>query len=201
MVGKKMRNTRPKRRNARHLRFNIPEVPFGATEYKGPLNNPHQDSTMITLIEDDSVSSDAAGKIAGQFGNNPSSTANWTEVSTSWAEYRVLGVRFRYGPIYTSNTTTLAGGSGYYMHVHGNPTVPSTLAGAASTGVARRWNIFRPFTSEWRMADSLEAEWQSTAAPASTTACMYLYMQNSTISTLYGNLLTEYLVQVRTHSL
>jgi hypothetical protein len=184
----------PKRRNtAKH-------VAFGATSYGGPLTQVNYDSITVTLFDNATISASAGGSILANFGNNPSSAANWTEMSTSWDEYRVLGIKFSYDPNNVVNTATLSGFNGYNMIVHGPSTSsPGTLAGAASTGVAHRWNAFRRFTREWRMSEVAESTFIDTSSPTTTSDALQLYAVNGTATQYYGNILIEFLVQFRTH--
>jgi hypothetical protein len=177
------------------------KVPTSAIVYRGSLQPAPQDNITVTMYESASVSTDGSGTYSAQFGNNPSSARNWTEYSTAWAEYRVLGVRFKYNNNSTCNTSTLLGINGYHGIVHGFPTVPTTLVQMVSTGVTRPWNAFKAFVREWRMSSAEEAEFITVASPAATTDTLVMLGLNGTISTLYGTLQIEYLVQFRTHTL
>jgi len=196
------RNIRKTKRNRKGRNGTSVYVPPGATSYSGPISIRNLDTTTVALLDNATVTSAAmTGNIAGAFNNNPSNARNWTEYSTSWAEYRVLGIKYTYEPIYTCNTTTLIGFSGYHSIVHGVPGTPASLAQAASTGIARKWNAFRPFTRSWRMNDTAEALWIATNAPAANSNALVVYAEGGTVSTYYGNILIEYLVEFRTHNL
>jgi hypothetical protein len=169
--------------------------------YRGSLAPMKNDSTTVTLFDNATVITAAGGGITSAYNNNPSSSRNWTEYSTSWGEYRVLGIRFSYDNILAVNTATVNGFSGYQSIVHGVPGTPTTLAQAASTGIAKRWNAFRPFVREWRMADTGEAQFIDTSTPASNSNCLMLYAEGGGVTINYGNILIEYLVQFRTHNL
>lgn len=184
----------PRRRNTTR------QVAFGATSYSGPLTQTNFDSAIVTLFDNATVTASVGGSILAAFSNNPSSAANWTEMSTSWDEYRVLGVKYSYDPNNVVNTATLSGFNGYSMIVHGASTSsPGTLAGAASTGIAHRWNAFRRFTREWRMSEVAESTFVDTSAPQTTSDTLQLYAVSATASQYYGNILIEYLIQFRTH--
>jgi hypothetical protein len=168
--------------------------------YNGPITDTRADTLIALLPVNASVSSDVIGAISGTFNNNPSSAVNWTEYSTAWGEYRVLGIKCTYIPQYSANTTVIGGFSGYHGIIHGlGAFAPTTLAEASATGVARLWYPFRPFVREWRMSSVEEAAWVSTAGPAATSNALSLYGQGATASTLYGNTLLEYLIQFRSH--
>jgi hypothetical protein len=179
----------------------MPVVPTGATSYKGPLTVSLGDSAIITLYDNASISSDVTGAIAGRFNNNPSGSRNWSEMSTSWGEYRVLGIKFSYMPLFSANTTAITGFSGYHAIIHGTPTIPTTLSQAASDGNSHIWNPFRPFVREWRMSDVTESQFILTSGPSSTSNCLDVFGTNATVSLLYGNLTIQYVVQFRVHNL
>jgi hypothetical protein len=179
-----------------------PNVPTSAVRYQGPLNIPSQDSMTVALLDGATISSSIAGLISGTFNNNPSGARNFTEFSTSWLEYRVLGIKITYYPITITPNLTLQTGSGSQSVVHGTvSTAPTSLSQAFSTGVARPFSVFKPFSRQWRMSTINEAVFVSTAAPASTSDTFVLYADNATISQVFGNLLVEYITQFKTHRL
>jgi hypothetical protein len=153
-------------------------------------------------MDNATVITSAGGAILSNFGNNPSNARNWTEMSTSWAEYRVLGIKISYDPIAVVNTATAPGFSGYQSMVHSlSAPNPVTLAQAASTGVAKPWNAFRKFTREWRMTDVEEATFQPTTSPSATAYAFTLYAEGGGVTQYYGNILIEYLIQFKVHAL
>jgi hypothetical protein len=155
----------------------------------------------MTLFDNASVSSDAAGLIVGTFGNNPSNSRNWTELSTVWTQYRVLGIKATYMPRYSVNTAAISGFTGYHSVVHGIPPTPTTPSEAASTGESRIWNPWKQFIREWRMSEIAEADFIPVSAPFSSSGALYVWANSATASILYGNIQLEYLVQFRVHAL
>ncbi len=191
------RNGKTPRRARRRVTRALMPLP-STLAYTGPISIPSTDMTTVVLVDNSAVSS-VLLLISNIFNNNPSGARNWTEYSTSWNEYRVLGMKFTYDPITTAPSTTIQGGSGYHSIFHGTATAPTTLAEASSTGVARPFNVFKPFTREWRMTNVNEATFIQTSAPASTSDALVLYSNNTTSGVNVGNLKIEYLVQFKTH--
>jgi hypothetical protein len=132
--------------------------------------------------------------------NNPSSARNFSEYSTAWALYRVLWVKFSYYSSQVVNTTA-TGLFGVQSIVHGTPANPASLAQAMSTGVSRPWFPYKAFTRTWRMEDALEATYQSTSFPGSTSNTLVVYGAPTTTGTDIGTIMIEYLVQFKTHTL
>ncbi len=179
-----------------------PSVPVSAIRYRGPLKIPNTDTMTVTLLDGATVASSAAGVITATFNNNPSSARNFSEFSTSWFEYRVLGVRFAYYPISPTPNLTLQTCSGSQSVVHGTvPGAPSSLSQAFSTGIAKPFSGFLPFQREWRMQTVNESVFVPTASPASSSDTLVLYADNATVSQVFGNLMIEYLIQFKTHRL
>lgn len=188
------------RRRVRRKPMSMGSFPTSAIRYSGPLGPSRDDSTVVVMPLNASISSNGTGDISGTFNNNPSSAVNWSEYSTSWGEYRVLGVRFTYIPQFSANTTVVSGFSGYHGIIYGTSSLaPANLSEAAATGIARLWNPFRPFVREWRMSSVEQAAWVNTSSPALTSNCLTLYGQNGSFSILYGNMLIEYTIQFRSH--
>lgn len=187
--------------NKRRKNPSSSQVSTSVAVYRGPLTPATVDNITVTMYESASISTDVTGSISAQFGNNPSSSRNWSEYSTSWTEYRVLGIRYRFNNNSVCNTSTLLGTNGYHSIVHGVPVVPTTTSQAVGVGLSRPWNIFRSFVREWRMSSTDEAAFIETSSPASTTDTLFLFALNGTASALYGTLQIEYLVQFRSHAL
>lgn len=194
-----MKKSSRKRRGQRARK--VPNPPPSVVAYKGPISIPTPDTTTVILLDNFAVATGiAATTITAVFNNNPSNARNWTEYSTSWNEFRVLGIRFTYAPLTPTPNGVLLSGSGYQSVFHGTATAPTTLADASSTGIARSFNVFQPFTREWRMVDINEATYTQTSAPASTSDALVLFASNcAPAASTFGNMRLEYLVQFKTH--
>ncbi len=173
-----------------------------ATSYRGPISIPTGDQSVVSLMDNATVTTSMAGGILITLNNNPSNARNWTEYSTSWSEYRVLGIKIIYDPYSVVNTATVPGFNGYQSVVHTlTAPAPASMAQAASTGVSKPWNAFRRFVREWRMSDPEEALFQPTASPAATAYAFCLYGDTGGATVFYGNVSIEYLIQFKTHTL
>lgn len=192
------KNKQLKRRGRRGA--SMLSVPPSAVVYRGPIQANPFDTLTALLPVSASVSTASLGEINGTFNNNPSGGTNWSEYSTAWREYRVLGVKFTYIPRFSANTTTLSGFSGYHGIIYGTGSyTPTTLPEAAATGLAKLWDPFHRFTRTWKMGSVEQAGWIDTGSPFASSNCITLYAQDGTPSTLYGNIMIEYLVQFRSH--
>jgi hypothetical protein len=197
MTKNKKKPLRRRRRANRQI-----DPPTDVVRYLGPLSLPAKDTNTVILVEGATISSGVTGVINPTYNNNMSSARNWTEYSTSWTEYRVLGIKYSYYPLANTPNTTLQTCSGAHSIVHGTiSTAPASLAQAFSTGVAKSFNGFMPFTREWRMSTIVEAAFVQTNAPAANSDTLFIYADNATVSQVFGNLMIEYLVQFKTHRL
>ncbi len=200
MVGKrnnKRRSTRPKRNRGILTRM---APPPSTISYKGPISVAPQDEISVTLYDSFDVSFSSSAAIVLKFDNNPSSARNWTEYSTAWNHYRVLGIRYRYypsQPVNTSNNPLF----GVQSIVHGTAASPASLAQAMSTGVARPFQPYKAFTRNWRMQEIAEAAYVATSAPASTSNTLVIYGSQAGTGVDVGTVMIEYLVQFKTHTL
>jgi hypothetical protein len=195
-------NQRATRRRRRMRNNNTPSVSVGAVMYRGPITMPSTDTTTVVLLDNAALTSSAGSVVAATYNNNPSNARNFAEYATSWEEYRVLGMKFTYDPVTPTPNGTLLSCSGYQSIVHGTATPsPSSLAQAASIGIARSFNGFKPFTREWRMSNVNEAAFVLCASPASTSDTLFVYSNNATLSQTFGNIRIEYLIQFKTHVL
>jgi hypothetical protein len=195
-----MKSSRKPRLRRKRANANLRNVPASVTVYTGPIKMPTADTTSIVLRDNAAITTAAGGTIGATFNNNPSSARNWTEYSTSWVEYRVLGIRYTYFPIANAPSTTLLGFSGYNSINHGTITSPTTLAEASSTGDSRGWNAFRNFVREWRMATPAESLFQPCSVPSAISDTLMLFASGGGVTLTYGDILVEYLVQFKTHA-
>ncbi len=192
---------RMRRRRNKPMARRVPNPPPSVVAYRGPIAIPSSDTTTVILVDNSALSTGmATAIISAVFNNNPSNARNWTEYSTSWNEYRVLGIKFTYDPLTPTPNGILLTGSGYQSIFHGTATAPTSLAEAASTGIAKSFNVFQSFVREWRMCDVNEATYVLTSAPASTSDTLVVYSNNgSPVNSTFGNVRIEYLVQFKTH--
>jgi hypothetical protein len=188
-------------RRLRRVTQKLPEPLPSTTQYSGPVTIPASDSISVILLDSYNVTA-TLGVVSLIFNNNPSSARNWTEYSTAWNQYRVLGIKFRYFPYQnTPNGITLSG-AGYSSIYHGTAAGPTTLPIAASTGIAQPWSVFQRFTRNWRMSEANEAAFTLTSAPASSSDTMVLYSNNiSAAGATVGYVEVSYLIQFKTHTL
>jgi len=176
--------------------------PPNTIAYRGPIALPSTDELTVTLYDSFDISTVTATQLQLRFDNNPSSARNWSEYSTAWNNYRVLGIRYKYFPVqFVAETSIKPGTFGYHSIVHGAVSAPASLPQAASTGVSRPWTLFKPFTRVWRMQEVAEATYGLCSAPASTSNTLVLYGSASSPGADYGTVMIEYLVQFKTHTL
>jgi hypothetical protein len=198
MVGSTQRSPRRIRRVKRVKGYEMKiSPPPNVIAYTGPLIQSTNDETTVLLYDSVDIST-TASSVSLRFDNNPSAARNWTEYSTAWNNYRVLGIRFRYMPANTVNTTGISGVPGYHAIVHGTVAAPTTLAQAASVGVSRPWQSFKPFVRDWRMQEVAEATFGLCSAPATTSNTLILFNSTNT-SQYFGAIMIEYLIQFKTH--
>jgi hypothetical protein len=205
MAGSAPQNSRMRRRrritkSSRRAEVSTMSPPPNTIAYKGPVRTVSDDETTVTLFDSFDVSTAAGTSFVLKFDNNPSSARNWTEYSTSWNNYRVLGIRYRYFPASVVNTTSLVGNFGYQSIVHGTVASPASLPQAASTGIAAPWVPFQRFNRVWKMQEVAEATFGLCSAPASTSNTLVAFM-SAGAAVDYGTIMIEYLVQFKTHTL
>lgn len=187
-------------KNQRRADNSTMSPPPNTIAYKGPVRTVANDETTVTLFDSFDITTVLATPTALRFDNNPSSARNWSEYSTSWNNYRVLGIRYRYFPASVVNTTTIPGTFGYQSIVHGSVAAPASLAQAASTGISAPWVVFNRFNRTWKMQEVAEATFGLCSAPAATSNTLVLYL-SAGAAIDYGTVMIEYLVQFKTHTL
>jgi hypothetical protein len=167
--------------------------------YKGPIpRNVSEDGIVAVLRDVVTFNTGAGTTFVSYLDNNPSSTDNWSEYSTSWAEYRVLGIRYEYSPTFLVNTAAVltAPLATTVLHMKASPAIAS-YPQALSYGDSRLGHVTKKFSREWRMIGAEEGAWIDTAAPAGTAFTFAAYGEALTTALLYGTMVRTYLVQFR----
>jgi hypothetical protein len=189
-----------RRRNRNGGRLNFPPVPRPSQlEYKGIIPANAAEEGIVSVLRDVATYSTGAGtSFVSYLDNNPSSTDNWSEYSTSWSEYRVLGVRFEYVPTFTVNTAAINSAplAHSVLHMKATPAI-SSYPQALSYGDARLGHVNKRFTREWRMASAEEGTFIDTASPAGTAFVFTAYAEGLTAALTYGTLFRTWLIQFR----
>jgi hypothetical protein len=199
MAGQNLRR-KNKKKSARRRYQDFPLVPSpSALQYHGIIPRNASEDGIVSVLRDVVTFNTGAGtSFVSYLDNNPSSTDNWSEYSTSWSEYRVLGVRFEYSPTYVVNVAAVqtAPFVTSVLHMKSTPAIAS-YPQALSYGDSRLGHITKPFSREWKMIGAEEGAWIDTGAPAGTTFIFTAYSETLTTALLYGTMLRTWLVQFR----
>jgi len=193
--GKKSRRSGAKNRGT----SNVPSD--SALVYRGPLMpRPVTMTTSRYLSYTGVVNADGSGTIKLVTSIRPDNTTEWTNVSPTYAEYRILAARFTYVPYYThlatSSTPVLSTIMVLSMVRDNSLTNPGTIAGVISVVPKRMGNAFSRMSMNWRMTGATEALWLNCSAPGPVGA-FWLNANAYTVSSTYGNFVYECLVEFR----
>lgn len=192
----KQRQKRNRRRNGK----NFPPVPSpSALMYKGIIPYNASETGIVAVLRDQFALSTGVGtSVSGNLDNNPSGTDNWSEYSTSWSEYRVLGIRFQFVPNFAVNTAAIATSPlvTSVLHMASAPAIVS-YSQCFSYGDSQLGHITKPSIREWRMTEVAEANFIDCSAPGLTSYVYTYYADSLTAATIYGNIFRTWLVQFR----
>jgi hypothetical protein len=194
---KNKRNVNSRRRSRKQ---NLPRAPPATVlAYKGLIPYNASETGITAVLRDEfSLSTGVGTAISANLDNNPSGTDNWSEYSTSWSEYRVLGVRFQFVPQYAVNTAAIASSPFAHsvLHMKSAPSIAS-YGQCFSYGDSRFGHINKPFSREWRMNSAEEGTYIDCSSPALTAYIFTYYADSLTAATIYGILFRTWLVQFR----
>ncbi len=192
------RNKRAPRGGAKSRNFPTPP-PASELIYRGPIPRNTAETGLVAVLRDIATYATGVGtSFVSYLDNNPSSTDNWSEYSTSWSEYRVLGIRFEYSPTFAVNTATVSSNPLVHsvLHMKSTPAIASYAQGL-SYGDAKLGHTTKKFVDEWRMNSAEEGTFIDTSAPAGTAFVHTAYADTLTTATTYGTLFRTWLVQFR----
>jgi hypothetical protein len=196
MAGKRMLRPRKKRVSRNGLNFPTPP-PTNLITYRGPISLKTAERGIVASVRGLSGLSTGAGQVFNVLiDNNPSGADNWAAYASSWAEYKVLGMKIQYAPVYNVSTSTVASGVvvANIFHSNVNPGI-TTLTNAFTYGDPKIKHSTKPFSLEWRLQDTDEALWQPTSSPGRTSYVANVYSSGLTTATTYGYLYITYMIQ------
>ncbi len=198
MTKNNKRNSRRRRRGDINSNFPLPPKP-NLLAYSGIIPRTASEEGIVAVLRDVVTYATGVGtSFVSYLDNNPSSTDNWGEYSTSWSEYRVLGIRFEYVPTFAVNTATVASGPLVHciLHMKATPAI-SSYANAMSYGDSKLGHVMKKYVDEWRMASAEEGTFLDCSAPAGTAFTQTAYADSLTTATTYGTVFRTWLIQFR----
>lgn len=173
--------------------------PTSTTAYAGriPVRTAENGITAV-LRAVDAFDTGGGTSIVGIIDNNPSATDNWNEYATAWGEYRVLGIRLEYQPLYSVNTTAITSAPIVHSVIHQSSlTSPTDYGQAYSYGDPKITNSTLSFVREWRMTNVNESTWIATGAPSATSIALLFAAFDLTTGLTYGQLFVNFFIQFR----
>jgi len=191
---------RQRRLRSRRNGQDLPRPPAtSTTSYKGMIPTRTAENGITAILRDvDSFDTGGGTSIVGIVDNNPSAADNWTSYADAWGEYRVLGIRLEYQPLYSVNTAIITSAPIVHCVVHqGSLTSPTDYLEAYSYGDPKITNSTRSFVREWRMTNVNESTWVPTGSPTGTSLALLFAAFDLTTGTTYGQLFINYVIQFR----
>jgi hypothetical protein len=196
MTKKSKKNRKVKQKKSQAAK----EWPIESQIYTGPARpgwTLHANHTTVMLLTDNlSLASTAGGVIADVFGSSPSSCPNWADTNTVWGEFRVLAMTIRFAPANRYSKSTTVCMPGVRVQDRRSATALASLDAGTSRETAIITNLEDPWRSEMKMSGSEEAQFQAVSGPTSLF-WLKLYFTGLSVSTTYGLIFAEYLVQFR----
>jgi len=171
--------------------------------YTGPItpNVPAMAPITRNMVYATTVSSNAAGSIVQQFALAVTSLQEWVAMSNLFSEYRIMAARVRWIPNYsglsTASTPALSSMAVLTLIRDGTITTPASVLAALSIAPRVVSNIYSRMSLTYRMSGPLEASFHNTDAPAVGVATFCLNADLLTVSSAYGTLQADVMVQFR----
>jgi len=208
MLKNKSRSSSRKKPGNRSRRVNANrEWPIASVNFRGPIRTPAslrgQDLHTITLQSDGSLTSDAAGLCQHVYANKPDAPgsglgacAQWTQLSQTFDEYRVLAYEIEYIPFDRYNRGAIITTPVVVVLDYDTATVLGSYGIADSYESARTKSLDTP----WRVRISMNGIENSTFVNSlATTSTFFLKMFSSglTPSTPYGKIFYRARIQFK----
>ncbi len=180
--------------------------PVSAVVYNGPSRLPggfgQMDTTTTQVNNQATVTSAAGGTITTVFDSYAqlSTPADWTSLSSTWTEYRILSMEIEAVPWNSFNwptTTNLA--PIYVVEDRSNNTPLGSVAQAVAYGSVSIHPGGVGFNRTIKMASMEEAGWTAVGSGPATASRLYfkLYSTGNTASLTIHDVLVRVIVQLR----
>jgi len=155
--------------------------------------------TVLTSIN--TITSSVGGVIAFQVSNDPSSSTEWSSVSSLWEEYRTLGFEVYWQPLYTNflpsgTAAFLQGPIVSYTVRDAGAVPPATYDQAWQIGSSKLSHTSQRSKNVIKMSGVIEGSYQNTRSPLASSAIGF-YAANLTSAAAYGYYFIKWLVQFR----
>ncbi len=157
--------------------------------------------SVLDLTADQAVTSSAGGVIADTWADYPQTSPDWTAMTTTFGEYRVLAMELRFVPNVQGATVASVAYAPFYVvwDSSQSTTTPTPLASysAASQYVVSR---IRALNEPWSIDHRMNGSEEATFVPTSNNAVDYAfktYASGLTASTTYGRYFVRWKCQFR----
>jgi hypothetical protein len=174
------------------------ELAPSAIVYHGPILkslDKENTDTMTTVLLSDSAATASATAINGTFSfYNPSTAVDWSDYSSSYDQYRVLGVELHFVP--NASTANFANSYAPIATVVDRDTSTALVSYASADNYAslEMHCLDRPWKRVWHMANVTDAQFFNTQALPSTSGAFKLFASGLSNVT-YGRFICYWRVQ------
>jgi len=189
-----------KKKGKKHNGKNASEPSSSVSIYRGPVLPPgykgEEELFTVPFGLQVSLQSSVAGVAALVYSSSPASATDWAAAQAFYDEYRVLALRLKFFPTNRySKTTTISRPAVTYVD-RDDTSLPTSYGTATKKASSVIRSLEDPWTQVIKM-DGIEDAAFFTTATVVNAFSLKLYADGLSISTEYGMMFIEYLVQFR----
>jgi len=174
-----------------------------ALAYRGPItpNVPGMLPIVRMQTYAATISSNALGSIIANVVVAASVVSEWATMAGLYREYRILGATCKWVPNFTgystASTPPLSSMAVFTMSRDPSISLPATVLQALQINPRVIGNISNRLRLTYRMSGATEAAWHNTDSPAVGVASFTLNCDLLTVSSAYGTLQMDVMMQYR----
>jgi len=179
----------------------VKELDPSCTSYYGPVTSPSTMSNTkpntILLIQEMALSSSGAGVINATFAKDiPTSCTDWSNLDSTYDQYRVLALEVKYFPNQSSGSANTF--TPLLSVVDRDVITPlASYAAAANYDSLKEHVLDRPFKRTMKMSGTQDGVFLDTLAVPSASGAIKFFATGLTNSVSYGRVIVYYLIQFR----
>ncbi len=175
------------------------------TSYDGPIRPKINELQLTTVVRYLSTSTAATTNVGGvmqnTFTNTPVGFADWSSLTNTWSQYRVLAMEVKFIPAYENSFPTNTAVGGFLAMIVDRSLTGTVLAlsdALQAEGVKTR-SINKPLMISTKAIGPDEMAW-TTISTSKTYYSIRTSSSPMSISTTYGHFVTGMLVELRSQT-
>lgn len=164
-----------------------------------PTNKATNQTVRVNLTQNQGLTTTAGSVFYGSYSSTLcSSCTEWASYAARYEEFRVLGLKIHFVPLYQVNTAALTIPQGAYGTTRDVALTPTSLSQVAALADSQYTSLSKSWTKSIRASDIEELLYTQTSAPGTINVMsIAVAFQSGTASTGFGLVFVDILAEFK----